>query len=455
MGGHWHRLLRSTTVRFVLLTFLFQLPVTGGLLLFVQQVSQRALIGEQKDYVTELQSELVAAFDAGGRSELVSLMNARVNSPVHASAVLLLIGADGRPVVGNIDAWPPTVPHQSGWRTIDLFRSGSEHPERMGIVATPLPDRSVLLIGRTIDASERLAQVNAEAVAAALLLSVLLTFACAVLLGRLLSRQINHIVETTTAVGHGSLTRRVPVDGSGDAFDALGGAINAMLDRIELLVSQLRMMTDGLAHDLKSPVTRLKSVLERAIIDVEEPNALGALERVSEEAETLLQMLSTALLISRADAGIGRDNFTAMPVADLLGDLAEIYGPLIEDRGFSITVRAPADTNVTLHRELMSQAIGNLIENALKYAIGGTRIALSAVVEDQTLNLMVEDDGPGIPADRHEDAIRRFGRLDPARQIPGSGLGLSLVRAAARLHDGWVALEDCGPGLRVRITIPV
>ena len=162
-------------------------------------------------------------------------------------------------------------------------------------------------------------------------------------------------------------------------------------------------------------------------------------------------MLSTALLISRAEAGIGRDRFVDTDIAALLEDLAEVYGPLAEDRGFEIAVEAEPGLHAPLHRELMGQALGNLIENATKYAEGGHRIVIRAAHEAGGIALSVADDGPGIPAERRAEALSRFGRLDPARHVTGSGLGLSLVEAVARLHQGSLALEDNAPGLRAAI----
>jgi signal transduction histidine kinase len=247
----------------------------------------------------------------------------------------------------------------------------------------------------------------------------------------------------------------VPVTGSGDAFDALGGAINTMLDRIQSLVSELRLTTDGLAHDLRSPVTRLKAALDRAMLETEDPVAVAALESVASESEALLDMLSTALLISRTQAGIGREQLHAIDVQAFLLDLSEVYGPLAEDQDFTIAVEAEPGLTLNLHRQLASQAIGNLIENALRYAEGGKQITLSAARKGETVELAVADDGPGIPPDRHAEALRRFGRLDPSRHSGGSGLGLSLVEAVARLHGGEVALEDNRPGLRVVLRLPV
>lgn len=446
-------LFRSTTARFILLAFVLQLAVTGGALLFVQQASERALATEQRELVRELQDELVAAWRSGGGNELKQLIRTRLEITHGAVAVILYARPDGAPIAGNLGAWPTVVAPATSWRTIDLYRSGSERPERMGIMAARLPDGSRLLTGHVIESSLRLANVNREAIFGALLAGMVMALLGALIIGRALSRRIEHMAATANAVGDGALAVRVEADGSGDAFDMLGRSINTMLDRIEALVSQLRMITDGLAHDLRSPVTRMKALIERAIVETQDTEMLSTLERVSQEAETLLAMLSTALQISRAEAGIGRDRFSEVDVGALIGDLAEIYGPLAEDHGFALEVSAPAGLQATLHRELVSQAIGNLIENALKYAEGGRTLVLSASKENGGLLLMVADDGSGISPALRGEALRRFGRLDPARQAPGSGLGLSLVEAVARLHEGEVRLRDNEPGLRVELSL--
>ncbi len=451
MALRWGSLTRSVTARIVIVAFLVQLTVTGAILLFVQQSSERALASEQQALVTELSDELVSAWRAGGDAELRRIIDARLQAPHGVPPVILLTNPAGAPIAGNLGAWPTVIPAETDWRTIELYRTGGDRAELMGVAATTLPNGERLLAGHVITASVRLARVNEEAVTAALVIGVVLALLSALLIGRVLSRQIQAVVATAEEVGQGALGRRVPIDGSGDAFDALGQSVNAMLDRIEALVSQLRMMTDGLAHDLKSPVTRIKVTLERAMLETDDAEALAALERVSSEAETLLGMLSTALLISRAEAGIGRDRFVDTDLAALLDDLAEVYGPLAEDRGFAIEVETGPVLRAPLHRELMSQAIGNLIENATNYAEGGHRISLSARREDERIAIAVADDGAGIPPERRAEALSRFGRLDPARHAAGSGLGLSLVEAVARLHQGSLALEDNAPGLRAVI----
>ncbi|WP_200844827.1 MULTISPECIES: HAMP domain-containing sensor histidine kinase [unclassified Novosphingobium] len=446
-------LFRSTTARFVLLAFVLQFLVTGGVLVFVQEASQRALAAEQREAVGELRDELTAAWRGSGDEGLRRLIRARLEITHGAVAVILYAAPDGTPIAGNLDAWPTVIPPGTRWLTIDLYRAGSERPERMGVTAVRLPDGKRLLAGHVIESSLRLVRVNEEAVLGALVAGLALTLLGALVIGRVLSSRIEAITQTASAVGGGALAARVPVSGSGDAFDRLGLSINAMLERIEGLISQLRMITDGLAHDLRSPVTRMKVLIERAAAETEDDNALGALERVAQEADTLLRMLSTALQISRAEAGIGRERFSEIEVAMLLEDLVEIYGPLAEDSGFALGASSPPNLHATLHREFISQALGNLIENAVKYAEGGSRISLYAREEGSQLVLTVADDGPGIPPEHRAEALRRFGRLDPSRHLAGSGLGLSLVEAAARLHDGDIRLADNAPGLRVELWI--
>lgn len=446
-------MLRSTTARFIVLAFVLQFAVTGGVLLFVQEGSQRALAAEQREQVGELRDELSAAWRAGGAEDLRRLIAARLEATHGAVAVILYARADGTPIAGNLGAWPTVIAPQTAWRTIDLYRTGSDRPEHMGVIATRLPDGGRLLTGHVIESNLQLIRINEEAILVSLIAGLAMAALGALIIGRVLSRRIEGIATTANAVGEGALARRVDADGSGDAFDMLGHSINAMLDRIEDLVSQLRMITDGLAHDLRLPVTRMKSVIERAILETDDAVALAALERVSHEGETLLRMLSTALQISRAEAGIGRDRFSDVDVGAMLEDLAEIYGPLAEDKGFVLEAHAPAGLHARLHREFVSQAIGNLVENALKYADGGSSIVLSASEERGALLVVVADNGPGIPEKRRAEALKRFGRLDPARHVAGSGLGLALVEAVARLHQGDIRLADNAPGLRVELRL--
>jgi signal transduction histidine kinase len=228
-----------------------------------------------------------------------------------------------------------------------------------------------------------------------------------------------------------------------------------MLERLELLVGEHRMLTDALAHDLRSPLTRIHI----QIAEAQDEEDAGVDQRarfriIEQEVELVLHMLESVLEISRAEAGIGRGDFQGFDVGDLLRGLAEVYQPLAQASGVDIMVFCPPALRIMGQRGLVARAIANLIDNALKYAANGGKITLNAVAGDTEVFLSVADLAKGIPADRRKDALRKFGRLDEARSSPGSGLGLSLVSAVASLHGGTFLLEDNQPGLRATLILP-
>ncbi|MBU6266936.1 MAG: HAMP domain-containing histidine kinase [Sphingomonadales bacterium] len=449
------RYLLSTTARLFFPLVLFQIVATGGVLVFVWVAGQQALKREQQALVSELHDDLMADFREGGAPRLAETITTRLKSQGSRAPVMLLADAAGNRIAGNLDALPPLAQGKSSWVEAQLYRSGARLPERMALSVARLPGGLRLVSGLDVGRDLRLRRSYEQALIAALLLALPLTLLVAGLIARMIGQRVHAMAQIAHRVGHGALDARVALDGSGDSFDELGSEINAMLDRIETLVGELRLVTDGLAHDLRSPVTRLKSALERAAGEVREPQALAALERAGVEAEALNAMLSTALQISRAEAGIGRDRFVATDLARFIEDLTELYGPFAEAQGFTLCTEAGAPApSRAIHRELLGQALGNMIDNAIKYAEGGSAIRLFVRAVPGGLAIGVEDNGPGIPAARHEEARRRFGRLDPARGIAGSGLGLALVEAVARLHGGTMALNDAAPGLSVAIVLP-
>jgi len=446
---------RSTIGRFVGLAFLCQFIVSGGVLLFVQQASQRSIVAADRQTVESLRDELLRVERVHGLPALQRAIKGRLSTVRGERIVLLLTDAQGRVLIGNLGAWPATIAYDSPWQTIDLYRIGNDRPEPIGVTADTLSSGDHLLTGIATTNSLQLSRIYEEALSIAFVMTLMLTLGIAILLGRVLARQVSAIADTANAVAVGALDRRVETDGSADAFDQLGQSINAMLERIDALVTQLRMMTDGLAHDLKSPVTRLISVVEQASAQTRDDMALDALEKVHREARALQSMLSTALLISRTEAGFGGDRLLDTDIRTLLRDLEEVYGPLVEDSGFALAIEAPDMPPFPLHRELVSQALANLIDNALSHAESGDHITLSAEQREvgSWLAISVADNGPGIPEDLRAAALKRFGRLDPSRSKPGSGLGLSLAEAVARLHHGRIELAENGPGLRATLLL--
>ncbi|MFC0684551.1 sensor histidine kinase [Novosphingobium clariflavum] len=453
------RLLRSTSFRLFVPVVLFQLVATGGVLAFVWISSQQSVRDEQHALVEDLRDDLLAAYEDGGMAGLRTTIDTRLRAEGRRAPVMLLAGPDGRRVTGNLDALPPRGDvrgdwQQGDWFSTTLYRSDFSQPELMTLVEARLPDGSTLLAGVETGRDLKLQRSFEQALLAALLLALPLSMLVAFLTSRLVGRRVHDMAQTAHRVGAGAFDARVPLDGSGDAFDELAGEINGMLARIETLVGELRVVAEGLAHDLRSPVTRLRSALEQAAVEARDPAAEAAMNRALAEADTLTRILTTALQIGRAEAGIGRERFEQTALGPFLEDLAALYEPYAEDEGFALTAEAPEGLVVRLHRELMGQALGNLVDNAVKYAQGGNAIAVFAARHNGQVVLGVRDNGPGIPAEQREAALQRFGRLDPTRSVAGTGLGLALAEAVAKLHDGRVELTDApGGGLEVRLVL--
>lgn len=446
------RLLQSTTVRFAALVFVLQLAGALVLLAAVHQLTRAELSAASRDLSEEMRDDLLAAYSQGGVADLGETIRARVASGNDPGSVILLVGRDSLFLAGNIAFWPPNVPAATHWRTIELFRIGRPLPERMGVIATQLPGGNRLLTGHVIESELRFAGMMEGAMLSTLLLAVALAALAAWYAARMIERRLDATVHTVRAVAAGDLERRVPFDRSDDAFEALAVEINAMLDRIAALMAELKVVTDGLAHDLRSPLTRLRATLDRGLAQIERGDGAAAIGRAIDEADTLLGMLNTALQISRAEAGLGREVFVTTDLGTMLEDIAEVFGPLAEERGFALAVEAEPAVRAPVHRELLAQALANLVDNALKYGSG--RILLTANHAVGGVVLSVTDEGPGIAAGQRSEALRRFGRLDAARGDSGAGLGLALVSAVARLHGGWLSLGDNHPhGLRVELMI--
>ena len=447
------RLTGSTVARIVALVFVLQLVATGLILFYVREASQRAFAGQAQALVFELRDDLLSSMRGDGEAALPRVIDARLASVRGDNAVILLESGKQHPEAGNIDRWPGAVADFGRWHEVTMTRFGNDHPERMGVVATRLPDGARLLVGHVVEDSLQLAEITEDAMLAALALAVPLALIIAIALGRAINTRVGGMAATAAAVSGGDLTRRAPRGDSGDAFDRLGGALNAMLERIEALVTELRVVTDGLAHDLRTPVTRLSALIERSRAEARDEPTLALLEGIDREAQLLLGMLTTALEISRVEAGIGRDRMIDTDIDAMLADLAELYGPTGEDAGIAVIAHAETGGHSPLNRELVGQAVANLIDNALKYATGATQIALSATRREGAIDIAVADNGAGIPQDRLSEARRRFARLDTARHMSGAGLGLSLAEAVARLHGGALTLADNAPGLRATLSI--
>lgn len=447
---------QSTTVRLALALLLAQVAALALGLTVIHRFTAATILADARTAAEVARDDFAEEYRQEGETGLVRAIRDRLAARDDRNFVVLLKGPGGGAIVGNLKQWPATLGDNERWRRISLFREGGTAAEEMGLVTRRLGTGHVLLTGEVLEAQAQLARASQAAFLYALAAGILIAAVVAALAAWILSRRVDAFARAASAIASGKLDARVERDETGDAFDRLGTSINAMLDRIEALVGELRMVTDSMAHDLRSPVSRMKATLEQALGRTRDPNATAALAGAIDEADSLHRLLDTALEISRAEAGIGRDQFARFALAPLLDDLAEVYGPLAEDEGFAISVDAPAELDVIAHREMLLRALSNLIDNALKYADGGSAIRLSAARDGTDVEIRVADDGPGIAEEQIGEAAKRFVRLDPARGGSGAGLGLSLVETIAHMHDGRMTIARADPhGTIVTLRLPV
>ena len=447
----------STIVRLTLMLVLAQVAALALGLTVIHRFTSATILSDARTAAEVARDDLIDDYRQLGLPGLIEAIDYRLKARDDRNFIVLLKAPDGKRLAGNLREWPATVADTAHWRQRSLTREGATAAEPMGVVTARLPGGYALLTGETLEAQRQLAEASETAFFYALAVGLLIAALMAALVAWILARRIDVFSRAANAFVGGKLDTRVERDETGDAFDRLALSINAMFGRIAGLVRELRMVTDSMAHDLRSPVSRMKARLEQALGRTKDAEAQAAIAGAIEEADSLHRLLDTALEISRAEAGIGRDQFTRFALRPMLDDMAEVYGPLAEDRGFAMVVDAPAQLDIFAHRELLVRALSNLVDNALKYAAGGSTIRIGAhPMDGTTIDLTVGDDGPGLTSEQMAEAAQRFVRLDPARGGTGAGLGLSLVETIAHLHGGTMRLESHSPhGLLVRLALPI
>ena len=390
----------------------------------------------------------------GGLSGLIDAIERRTGEGGDPNGVYLLVGPQDEKLAGNLRDWPNVALGDGEWVLLALRRQTEDglQPRQVGARSFALQTGHRLLVGRDLGARTHYAGALVEALAWALGAAMLLGVAGGWLISRNVARRVGQVTATSRQIMRGDLSQRMPKDGSGDEFDRLSDSLNAMLQRIEELMTGLRTVSDSLAHDLRSPLTRLKGRIELALRGPEDTDAYrDALERALAEADHLLATFSGLLSVARAEAGAAKAQFELLDLATLAEEIGELYEPAASDAGLAWHSDIQAPAPVLGHRQLLAQLISNLLDNAIKYGAGGGALQLSVQASNGAVELAIADGGPGIPAADRETVLKRFVRLDESRREPGSGLGLSLVAAVAKLHDADLELEDNAPGLRVRL----
>jgi signal transduction histidine kinase len=446
-----------TIVRVGLLAALLALASNLALVGFIRWGTYDDAAGDLRQRVTEEGSALDDVYSSGGRRALGKALADTLASH-DPQTLAAIVGPDGVPHEGNVAAFLDlrrSIP--AGYRTGRIRRPGSSRAEDAGYLFRPLAaGREWLVTGRSFGQRIEFQRTLESSLGLALAIAVLLGLLSGLVIARYVARRIAAVAAVADRIGGGDLTHRVPLSGTGDAFDGLARQINRMLDRTLTLMEELRLLTDSLAHDLRSPVGRLRARIEVALAAEDDKRRDQLLGGVLQEADSLMRILTNVLEIGRSEALASRKQFAPLDPAGLAAELAEMYEPIAEEAGCQLRLAADADLPPLFgHRQLLAQALSNLLDNALTYAREGGEMILVARREDGRIRLGVADRGPGIaPADLAE-ARRRFGRLDSSRAPGGAGLGLALAEAVAHLHDGRLDLGDNQPGLCAILDLPI
>jgi signal transduction histidine kinase len=447
--------------RLAALYFLVFAASVLGVLLFVYLTSA-GFVERQTEATLDAEiTGLAEQYAQRGLSGLIQIVAARSAGDRGDAMIYLVTDPDGKPLVGNIAAWPAGVPTHSAWLSFALERTingrHEVHPARGRLFVIPGGYR--LLVGRDIsDAAAFRSEVRTTLLWAGLI-ALGIGLIGGTVMSRNLLRRVEQVNRTSERVMAGNLSDRVPLHGTKDEFDQLAANLNRMLDQIERLMTAMREVTDDVAHDLRTPLSRLRTRLEHALAIPSGADPYGgarqaeAIRAAIDEADRLLATFNALLRIAELESGAHLDQAAPIDLSEVARSAAELYEPVADEKGFALSVVVEPGVRMSGDWHLLSQALANLLDNTLKYA-GGGLIELRVFHENGQAILEVADHGPGIPEADRQSVLDRFVRLEPSRTTPGNGLGLSLVRAIARRHDGSVMLEDNKPGLRVRLQFP-
>ncbi len=382
-------------------------------------------------------------------------------SSERGGGIYLLADAKGNRVAGNLQSVPGQVIDDTGWIDFPLEIKIGDTTQRRSARAfhADLTDHYELVVGRDVEELKLFGDLIKRTLYWALGFAVVLGVSGGLLTSRNFLRRVDAITDASRNIMGGNLSGRMPVTGSDDELDRLAAALNQMLDQIERLMTGMKDVTSNVAHDLKTPLTRLRARVDSALRSNSKAEYRAALDKTIEESDRLLQTFNALLSIARAEAGQSRDMLQHIDAQDIVADVAELYEPIAEEQGGKLHIKVSQGLNVLADRQLLSQALSNLIDNALKYGVteSDTKpdISIEGKREGDKVVITVADHGDGISAEDRGRVVDRFVRLDQSRSKPGNGLGLSLVAGVMKLHGAALELDDNKPGLRAKLVLPL
>ncbi|MBS0385309.1 MAG: hypothetical protein JSS00_08165 [Proteobacteria bacterium] len=433
----------------IAIAVLLIISACAGALWLVDASGQSLITRLERDSATTELELYVELRREEGAAALVRAIarHARIAGEHHIVAVA---DARGHLLAGDLSAWPVLASANLAWAAVPT----TEGPNAIHAAVRTLPDGMRLLVGR----DDSMHQAFADAVLQVAKLAIfIVALACLLAPGALIAisvRNVRELSHTAELIAAGQFGARTPTHGGSGPFETIARSQNAMLDRIEDLVTGLKTVTDSLAHDLRTPLARLRSTLERGITTQSEAEKQAALESALAETERTTSAFSSLIDIARAEGGLSRDAMTRVDLAALMRDVRELFLPLAEEHEVELHLKEPQQEVILGHKPLLMQAVSNLVHNAIKYSPHGAQLSMELTRSGDEVRIVIADRGPGIPADKRVQAVRRFQRLGPEGEPPeGVGLGLAIVEACAHLHRGTLLLEDNQPGLRAALVL--
>lgn len=455
---HLIRVLRSSTFRYAIIYMLVFGVSVAGVMGFVYWQTVRVIASQTDDTIQAEITGLAEQYRQFGLVGLMRIIRERSQAAPGRRGLYLLADRNYNRIEGNLSAWPP-IARSASDSTVDFLVATdvgeNARPQVARARTFALVGGFYLLVGRDMTERTDFTKLMTDALIGGLILTAVLGIAGGILMSRSLLARIEGINRGTEGILQGDLGRRMPVRGNRDEFDRLATSLNAMLDQIDGLMTGMRGVADNIAHDLRSPISRLRSRLEVSLMSEADADGFRrAMEDAIREADGILATFNALLEIALAEAGAVRDRFSPIELSALAADAGELYGPVAEDRGQTLAIEIEPGVTVPGNSHLLAQAVANLLDNAIKYTPEGGRIALAVRRDGDGAVLAIRDTGPGIPEEARGRVLDRFVRLDASRSAPGAGLGLSLVSAVARLHRATLSLTDNAPGLHVAIRFP-
>nr|WP_087576315.1 ATP-binding protein [Sphingomonas sp. CDS-1] len=444
------KVLRSAAYRIALVYALGFALATALLGVAVILFAHAAFMRQLEAQIVEDSGALIAEYRLEGHDGLTFAIGEREAGNSANELLYAVFARDGRRIAGGLHARRPPV----GWSNLD-FQDVLEGPDVARAWSVDLDDGSRLVVGADRSVVERVDQTLGGIFLVAFAIVLLLSLTGALLLGAYLRRRLAAISGAADRIMAGDINRRVPESGTGDEFDALAHSLNRMLDRITVLLENLRQLSGDIAHDLRTPLARLRSHLEESLEGGEDPDRLRErLASALDQTDKLLALFAAILRISEIEGGRRKASFRTVDLAEIARDMADSYIPAVEEGGRTLTANLAAIATVQGDRELLSQAIVNLLDNAQVHTQPDTAIHLLLENRDGKVRVAVCDNGPGVPGDAHEAIFRRFVRMDRGRTTAGHGLGLNLVAAIVAMHDGQLEIGDNAPGLTIGFILP-